>query len=137
MNKKFTKALALVFATCATCMAFGSCGEKKPDWMTDIENAITGHEHTYAVTYRIEPDCETMGLKVYECSCGDIYTKKTPTAHHFVFIPGDTIEDEGWYECDLCGCEYLADWYSDVYMYSQSGLWALEEYTQEVNWYNG
>lgn len=133
--KKFTKALALVFATCATCMAFGSCGEK-PDWMKDVENAITGHKHSYAMTWRIRPDCEHQGLQVYECECGDIYTKKTPTAHQFVAEINET-GDEIWV-CELCGDEYVLDWWADDFdPYMNAGWWTEEEFTQEVNWYDG
>lgn len=125
--KKVSKILALVFATCATCMAFGSCGEEKPEWIQKLENL--GHEHSYAVSYLIEPDCETMGVRVYECECGDVYTKKTPTAHHFIADGEDLI-------CQDCQDSYGADWYpDDLMLYVEAGWWTEEEFTQEVNWY--
>ena len=127
--KRVSKILALAFATCATCMAFGSCGAEKPDWISDLKNTLTGHEHSYAVEWVVHPDCETQGVRVYTCDCGDVYTKKTPTAHYFIADGEELI-------CQHCGDSYGADWYpDDVAPFVERGWWTEEEFTQEVNWY--
>ena len=78
------------------------------------------HEHSYNVRYRVEPDCYTQGVKIYECSCGDVYMKKTPTYH----IWGG---DEYSFMCDICEETPSEWWVSEVYPLIEAGEVTEEE----------
>lgn len=127
MKNNIIKSITAVLSLTCLCASFGGCKVKdtidgwfnKDKAESSVED-VPLHEHSYDVRYRVEPDCYTQGVKIYECSCGDVYMKKTPTYH----IWGG---DEYSFMCDICEETPSEWWVSEVYPLIEAGEVTEEE----------
>ena len=136
MKNKIIKSITAVLSLTCLCASFGGCKVKDTidGWFNKdkAESSVADlplqssvedvplHEHSYDVRYRVEPDCYTQGVKIYECSCGDVYMKKTPTYHIWV-------GDEYSFMCDICEETPSEWWVSEVYPLIEAGEVTEEE----------
>ena len=74
----------------------------------NVENAEC--QHNYELVFSQEPDCETSGLYIYECSeCGDSYIEEPDALGHQIAIDSGyaaTCQSEGLTDgqhCERCG----------------------------------
>ncbi len=74
----------------------------------------TIHQHTYISEITTEPTHTTVGVKIFNCECGDSYTEEIAkleghTYNQTVTAPTCTAQGYTTYTC-VCGDSYIADY---------------------------
>ena len=77
-----------------------------------LEESVEVHMHQYQSCIQTPATCEKDGVMIYECACGNSYTKTiAATGHSYsdtVVVVEPTYESEGYtiHRCETCGYEF-------------------------------